>query len=108
MPLLPGPTRKFCLGLMPPLLAGAMLTIVLQRQDLISVLPGTWLLLYGAAFVCAGAYAIRIIPVLGACFMALGVVALMGPSGWDDILLGLGFGGLHLGFGLLIARRYGG
>jgi hypothetical protein len=108
IPLRSGPTRKFFLGLAPPLLVGAMLTVVLQREGLVSVLPGTWLLLYGAAFVGAGAYAMRIVPLLGACLMAAGVVALFGPTTWNDFILGLGFGGLHIGFGLVIARRYGG
>jgi hypothetical protein len=108
IPLRSGPTKKFCLGLLPPLLAGAMLTLVLQMEGLYSALPGTWLLLYGAAFVAAGAYSIRIVPVLGGCFMAAGAVALLAPETWGDPLLGLGFGGLHLGFGLVIARRYGG
>jgi hypothetical protein len=85
-----------------------MLTVVLEREGLVSVLPGTWLLLYGAAFVGAGAYSIRIVPLLGACLMAAGVVALVGPAGWNDLILGLGFGGLHIAFGLVIARRHGG
>ena len=108
VPLRAGPTQKFCLGLMPPLLAGGLLTLVLQRQGLFELLPGTWLVLYGAAFVAAGAYSIRIVPVLGVCFMVLGAIALFGPAAWGNPLLGVGFGGLHLGFGAYIARRYGG
>ena len=108
MPLRSGPTKKFGLGLVPPLMAGAMLTVVLQREGLFSALPGTWLILYGAAFVAAGAYAIRLVPILGGCFMVAGTVALLGPAAWGDALLALGFGGLHLTFGLVIARRYGG
>ena len=108
IPLRSGPTQKFGLGLVPPLLAGALLTIVLQREDLIALLPGTWLLLYGAALVAAGAYSIRIVPLMGAGFMALGAIALLGPSEWGNALLGIGFGGIHIAFGLIIARRYGG
>jgi hypothetical protein len=106
--LLAAPARKFLLGLVPPLVAGALMTVVLQREDLISVLPGAWLLLYGAAIVTAGAYSVRIVPVLGLCFMAVGALALFAPTSWGDAVLGVGFGGLHIAFGLVIARRYGG
>ena len=40
--------------------------------------------------------------------MALGTVAYVAPAAWGQRLMAAGFGGLHIGFGLLIARRYGG
>ncbi len=45
---------------------------------------------------------------MGACFLAVGMCALFAPVGWANPLLALGFGGLHIGFGLWIARRHGG
>jgi len=108
MPLLSGPAQKFALSLAPPLLAGALLTAVLFSAGLTSALPGTWLLLYGTAIVTAGAFSVTIVPVMGVCFMALGALALFAPAGWADALMALGFGGLHILFGILIARRYGG
>lgn len=105
--LLAAPTRKFMLGLAPPLGAGGVLTIVLQREELYELLPGMWLVVYGAAIAAAGAFSVRILPALGFSFMAVGTVAFLAPaaSGW---LLGVGFGGLHIVFGAVIARRYGG
>ena len=102
------PARKFVLGLVPPLLAGALLTSALQREDLTGLLAGAWLLLYGTAIVTAGAYSVRIIPVLGLCFMALGAIAFFVPAAWNNWLMAAGFGGLNIAFGALIARRYGG
>jgi hypothetical protein len=102
------PARKFVLGLLPPLVAGCLLAAVLQREDLPGVLTGSWLLLYGTAVVTAGAFSVRIVPVLGLCFMALGAVALFAPTAWNDWLMAAGFGGLNIGFGIVIARRYGG
>jgi hypothetical protein len=102
------PARKFVLGLAPALFAGALLTAFLDREDLASGLPGTWLLIFGAAVVAAGAFSVRIVPALGFCFMGLGTVALLGPAAWGDWLLAIGFGGLNIGFGIVIARQYGG
>jgi hypothetical protein len=45
---------------------------------------------------------------MGVCFLMLGTVALFGPAAWGDLLLAAGFGGVHIGFGVWIARRHGG
>src|SRR5215207_3896566 len=96
MPLLSGPGRKFVLGFSPPMLVGALLTLVLFRAGLVEVLPGLWLLLYGTAVVAAGAFSARIVPVMGLTFMTLGAVALFVPPAWHEGLLAAGFGGLHV------------
>ena len=93
---------------LPPLVAGALLTVVLWRAGLAATLPGAWLLLYGTGLMTAGAFSARIVPVMGACFMALGAAAFATPAAWGDLWMTLGFGGLHMVFGLIIWRRNGG
>jgi len=107
-PVLSGPGRKFALAYAPPILAGMLLTVVLLRGGMVSALPGTWLLLYGTAVVAGGAFSVKIVPVMGMCFMLLGAVALYAPAAWGDYLMAAGFGGLHVIFGVIIARRHGG
>ena len=103
-----GPGRRFGLSVLPPFIVGALLTYVLWQAKQLALLPALWLLCYGTGIVTGGAFSLRIVPVMGICFMVLGTVALFVPSAWDPWLLAAGFGGLHIGFGLIIARRYGG
>lgn len=108
MPLLSGPGRKFLLSFSPPMIVGALLTVFLYHAGLISALPGTWLLLYGTAVVAGGAFSVRIVPIMGFCFMVIGTAALFTPLSWADVWMAIAFGGLHIGFGIPIARRHGG
>jgi hypothetical protein len=107
-PLLAPPARKFALGFAPPLAAGAVLTAVLAHAGLRQAIPPTWLMLYGAGIVSGGAFSVPIIPVMGVCFLSLGAIAALLPASFGDLTLAAGFGALHLVFGFLIARRYGG
>ena len=108
LPLLSGPGRKFVAGFIPAMLAGAMLSAVLVRAGLTGFLPGMWLLLYGAAVVSGGWASVRVVPVMGACFMAAGAVALWWPGVSGSVALAAGFGGIHVIFGTVIAVKYGG
>jgi hypothetical protein len=108
MPLLSGPGRKFVLSFSPPMAVGALLTLVLFRAGLVEAIPGVWLLLYGTGVVAGGAFSVKIVPVMGLCFMAAGAVALFAPVEWSHVILGAAFGGLHIAFGIPIARSHGG
>jgi hypothetical protein len=103
-----GPVRKFMLCLCPALFAGGVLTMVLWRANMQGLLPGTWLLLYGCAVVSAStvtvAATMRLLCIMGALFAALGSIAFALPAGPHTSMLGLGFGVLHIAFGLLVGR----
>ncbi len=103
-----GPGRRFGLSVLPPFIVGALLTLVLWQAKQLQLLPAVWMLCYGAGVVTGGAFSMRVVPVMGSCFMVLGAAALFAPAGSEAWLLASGFGGLHILFGLIIARRYGG
>lgn len=107
VPLLSGPGRKFLLSFAPAMFAGAVLTVALFVFGVPQLLPGMWLLVYGAAVVAAGTFSVRIVPVMGLCFMVLGAIAIALPATRDWLMLA-GFGGVHTVFGIFIARRHGG
>lgn len=102
------PLRRFLLAFLPPIWVGALLTVPLYRSDRAELLPAAWLLSYGAAVVSGGAFSVRPVPAMGLAFMALGTVALVVAPAGGDVLLALGFGGIHIVGGWLVARRYGG
>jgi hypothetical protein len=107
-PLSSAPSLRFVLAYAPPLVAGMVLTPVFVTKGLGTQLPACWLLLYGTAVASGGAFSVRIVPIMGMCFMALGTCAFAAPAPIGHWVMAAGFGGLHIVFGLLIARRYGG
>ncbi len=106
--LLSGPGRRFAWSMTPALAAGGVLTVALARAGHFELLPGAWLLLYGASIVTGGSHSVRPVPVMGLAFMLVGVAALASPPAWGDAYMAGAFGGLHIAFGLLIWRKYGG
>ncbi len=114
-----GAGRRFAMSLAPPILAGALLTEVFYQRGLSHLMPGMWLMLYGVGVFAGGTFSVRIVPIMGLSFALLGAVlsllpdtasqfAVIGPMTLADLFLAAGFGGLHIVFGAIIARKYGG
>lgn len=100
--------RKFLMGFAPPIAAVMALSLPLFRAQMFQTLAAAWMLSYGCAVAAAGTFSERIVPAMGLGFLLLGGMTLLCPAGWCDWMLALSFGGLHIGFGLIIARKYGG
>lgn len=108
VPLASGPARRFGIAFLSPVAIGALMTLALWRRNEFELMPGVWLLTFGTGVLTGGAFSVPVVPLMGVCFMALGAAALFAPFGWGDYFLGAGFGALQVGFGFVIARRYGG
>ena len=106
--LISTPARKFALSFAPPLIAGVAITLGLWRYEYYEMMAPVWMLCYGSAVVCGGAFSVRIIPVLGWCFIGLGSAAFALPAAYGNYLMALSFGLMHIAFGAVIARRHGG
>lgn len=98
------PIRRFAIGLLPSLFAGAVMTWILWANDGPRIIPGTWLLLYGCGLIAASAATARTIGILGGSFVVTGLLALVLPENLQILMLGAGFGGLHIVFGYLMGR----
>lgn len=102
------PARKFALSFTPPLICGVAITLGLWRYGQFELMAPVWMLCYGAAVVCGGAFSVRVIPVMGWVFVALGAAAFALPAAYGNYLMAASFGLTHIIFGAIIARRYGG
>ena len=102
------PARRFAFAYLPPLAAGAVLTAVFVQHGLTARLPGVWLLLYGVSIAVAGTFSIRVVQAMGLGFMGVGAAAFAAPAAYGDLFMAAGFGGLHMVFGFIIARKHGG
>ena len=102
------PARRFALSFVPALFAGAVLTAALARTGRFELLPGVWLLTYGTGVIAGGTFSVPAVPVMGAGFLVCGTAALFTPAAWGNAWMAVGFGGLQILFGVIIARRHGG
>jgi len=107
VPVWSGILRKVFWVVVPVLVTGALLTFALEENGASHLLPGMWLALYGAGVAAGGTFSVRAIRWMGVVFLALGAVALTEPD-FGLFMLGIGFGGLHIGAGLDITWRHGG
>jgi hypothetical protein len=102
------PAKKFAMSFLPPILCAIFITLGLWRFGHFEVMIPVWISLYGAAVVCGGANSVKIVPIAGWCFIALGAVAFFLPAGFGNWMMAASFGLLHIVFGAIVARKFGG
>lgn len=107
-PLFSTPAKKFALSFAPALIAGVVITMGLLRAGHYDLMAPVWMVTYGAAVVGGGAFSVRVVPVMGWCFIALAGIAFALPAGYANWFMAASFGLMHIVFGAIIAKRYGG
>ncbi|MBD3307812.1 hypothetical protein GF339_15360 [candidate division KSB3 bacterium] len=91
---------RMVLSQIPVVIVAGFLTLAMARQGAVDLIPGMWLGIYGTVLYSFSYFTGFEHKIEGSLFMLLGVVALFGPDQLALILLGLGFGGIHLMAGI--------
>ncbi len=95
------------LAALPAFFGGAVLTYFLLQHNLAFSVWGVWMLCYGLAICAVGLFSVKPVSVLGGAFVLAGAVTLLLPPSAQLPMMALTFGGFHIGYGILMARRHG-
>ncbi len=95
------------LAALPSFFAGAMLTYFFLAHGLLFSVWGVWMLCYGLAICAVGLFSVKPVSVLGGAFVLAGAVTLLLPASAQLPMMAATFGGFHIGYGVLMARRHG-
>lgn len=88
-----------------PLVVGGLFSLILVYQGYFGMTASTMLIFYGIALINAGARTYRDIKILGACEIILGLLAGI-FIGNGLILWAMGFGVLHIVYGIVMYMKY--
>lgn len=98
-------TRRLLLSMSVPLVAGGVLILVMISKGLIGMIAPLTLLFYGLALYNASRFTLNEVKILGFIEIGLGLV-----SAWfveyGLIIWALGFGVVHIIYGIYMAYRY--
>ena len=100
--------RQTALAIAPGFLVGGLLTWLLLKAGDHPSVPFFWMIFYGMAVWSVGLFSVPEVKLLGAAFLAAGIVGLFFFQGWPLAAMAVTFGGLHLAYGIRVWTRYGG
>jgi hypothetical protein len=105
-PLWDQKTKKLLTHLFIPLISGGLLCIILLFKGYIAILAPFTLIFYGLALVNASHYTLREIRSLGILEIILGLFAVQ-FIGYGLLFWAIGFGVLHIVYGVIMYIKYG-
>lgn len=98
-------TKKLLFNFTIPLVAGGFFCIALWYHHFFPLIAPAMLIFYGLALINAERYTLSDVKYLGTCEVVLGIIALFW-LGWGLIFWTIGFGFLHIFYGILMYRKY--
>ena len=97
--------KLLVINLATPLLIGGAFIGVLYFHNILGLIAPTTLVFYGLGLISAGNYTIKEIKILGLLEVALGILAGFN-IGYGLYFWALGFGVLHILYGVIIYFKY--
>ncbi|MEM7550561.1 MAG: hypothetical protein AAF363_12840 [Bacteroidota bacterium] len=99
-------SKRLVINLAIPLVAGGVLCLILLGKGFVALIAPLTLLFYGLALINASKYTLSEIRGLGIAEITLGLVACQ-FIGYGLLFWSIGFGVLHIVYGILMHYRYG-
>lgn len=97
--------KRLLINLMIPLITGGLFCLVLLYHGLVAFIAPTTLIFYGLALLNASKYTLDDIRYLGICEIGLGLISSM-YIGYGLIFWTIGFGILHIIYGMVMYNKY--
>ncbi len=105
LPIWTSATKKMLLNLAIPLVAGGIFCLALLYHEIYVLIAPATLIFYGLALVNAEKYTFSDVKYLGYCELVLGFISMF-YLGYGLIFWIIGFGILHILYGLIMFRKY--
>ncbi|MDR7130601.1 uncharacterized membrane protein HdeD (DUF308 family) [Algoriphagus sp. 4150] len=98
-------SKRFVMALAIPLIMGGLFCLALFTRGYVIIIAPATLIFYGLALVNASHFTLSDIKYLGFCQLGLGVLSAFFP-GYGLVFWALGFGVLHIIYGLIMYYKY--
>lgn len=105
LPIWDSTAKRLLINLMIPLMAGGFFCLILLYHSLVGLIAPATLLFYGLALLNASKYTLDDIRYLGICEILLGLVGSV-FIGYGLIFWAIGFGILHIVYGVVMYNKY--
>ncbi|MBI5360022.1 MAG: hypothetical protein HZA48_05510 [Planctomycetes bacterium] len=101
-------SRQVLYAVIPGFLAGAVLTVYFIKERNYFILPSVWMLTYGVAVSASGMFSVAVVRLLGWAFVISSLLPFLLIPESSILAMAVSFGGYHIIYGIIVAKKYGG